>query len=111
MMGKLKREMTDDRGQMTEGPQLIATGQVSGGVSVTHVPFRSMASVDEICNVAIRRVVRALKSCGNFEAKNRKNKFRHLPLVTEPSDGTRKKGISALKTKILDNDCQGLRDE
>ena len=56
-MRKLKRE---DEAQ-SNGPQVIATGRISGGVSETYITFRSMPSVDQICSTAVRKVVRGLK--------------------------------------------------
>ena len=42
--------------------ELVAVGRISGGVSVTHIPFRSMPTADEICTTAVRRVTRAVKT-------------------------------------------------
>ena len=60
----LKEQAAKDGRQTAEHsyPQLIATGRISGGVSVTYVPFQSMPGADEIATTAVRKVIRALRA-------------------------------------------------
>ena len=41
-------------------PRLVACGRISGGISETYIAFRAMPSADEICNIAVRKVRRAI---------------------------------------------------
>jgi len=44
------------------GPQVVAIGRISGGISETYITFRAMPSVDDICSSAVRKVVRGLQA-------------------------------------------------
>ena len=43
-----------------ENPVVVAVGRISGGISETYIGFRAMPSADEICNIAVRKVRRAI---------------------------------------------------
>lgn len=47
--------------KVEDGRQLFACGRISNGISETYIPFRAMPSADEICSMAIRKVIRSLK--------------------------------------------------
>lgn len=67
MRQKARRQKAEISGQgsVVSGQnklQAVAYGRISGGISETYIPFRAMPGVDEICTVAIRRVVKAIKN-------------------------------------------------
>jgi len=59
---KIRRGQTQhEQEDLDDSRHIAAIGRISGGVSVTYVPFRSMPTSDQICGAAIRKVIRALK--------------------------------------------------
>ena len=57
------------QGAGPDGPQLIACGRIRGGVSETYITFRSMATTDEICTAAVRKVLRAVTAGAGHKAQ------------------------------------------